>query len=62
MALRWQIVDVPNEPRKIHARPVALLGGLAPFFVFVLGVLAAVNFGLISDLRFKHLIGLIVFL
>ena len=28
LAVRWQVVDVPNA-RKIHRRPVPLLGGVA---------------------------------
>ncbi len=36
MALRWKIVDEPIEPRKIHEKPIPLLGGLAIFLSFFL--------------------------
>ncbi len=29
VALRWQVVDTPNKPRKIHRQPIPLLGGVA---------------------------------
>jgi UDP-GlcNAc:undecaprenyl-phosphate/decaprenyl-phosphate GlcNAc-1-phosphate transferase len=38
IALRWGIIDNPNA-RKIHARPVPLLGGAAIYFAFMLGLL-----------------------
>lgn len=60
LALCFGIVDVPNEPRKIHTRVTALLGGLAPFFVFVAGVFLVISFGLTSELRLKHLIGVLI--
>lgn len=34
VALRYGIVDQPDEARKIHARPVAYLGGVAIFLAF----------------------------
>jgi UDP-GlcNAc:undecaprenyl-phosphate GlcNAc-1-phosphate transferase len=39
-ALAHGIMDVPNDERKIHKRPVAYLGGLAIFVGFVVAVLA----------------------
>lgn len=39
LALRWRVVDEPIEPRKIHTKPIPLLGGLAIFLSFF-GVLA----------------------
>src|SRR5687767_7422873 len=34
LAERWRVVDVANEPRKKHERPVPLLGGVAIFVSF----------------------------
>ncbi len=59
-AIRCRVVDEPNEPRKIHARAIPLLGGLAPFFVFVGGLALAVVAGLVTDLPTKHLFGLVI--
>jgi len=39
VALKYKIVDEPTEPRKIHKKPMPLLGGLAIFLSFF-GILA----------------------
>lgn len=39
VALKYKIIDEPTEPRKIHKKPMPLLGGLAIFLSFF-GVLA----------------------
>jgi UDP-GlcNAc:undecaprenyl-phosphate GlcNAc-1-phosphate transferase len=39
LALKYKIVDEPTEPRKIHKKPMPLLGGFAIFLSFF-GVLA----------------------
>jgi len=44
-ALHYRIVDSPNEERKLHARPVPLLGGFAIFAAFWLVLGYAVFFG-----------------
>lgn len=36
LALKWRVVDEPNESRKIHKKPMPLLGGLAIFLSFFL--------------------------
>ncbi len=38
LAFKYHFVDIPNK-RKIHAKPVPLLGGLAIYLVYVLNVL-----------------------
>ena len=40
MARRWDIVDRPDGKRKLHGRPVPLLGGVAVYGATVLGLLA----------------------
>lgn len=43
MAVRFNVVDIPKDKRKIHKKPVPLLGGLAIYFSFVLTVLLKVG-------------------
>ena len=63
IASRTGIVDKPNDPRKVHQRPIPLLGGLAIFLSFWL-VMA--GYTLFSDhvlggyLLFKYLVGMFV--
>lgn len=63
-ALRLGVVDKPNLPRKIHKKPIPLLGGLAIFlsFFIVLGVAYLINPELVlgKNLLFKNLVGLFV--
>lgn len=37
VAVYLKILDIPNDPRKIHKKPIPLLGGLGIFFAFLLG-------------------------
>lgn len=41
-ALKFDITDKPDAPRKIHTKPMALLGGLAPFLAFWLVILGLI--------------------
>ncbi len=43
-AFRSHILDVPSDPRKIHKRPIPLLGGFAIFFSVVVSVLFYIFF------------------
>jgi UDP-GlcNAc:undecaprenyl-phosphate GlcNAc-1-phosphate transferase len=64
LAIRWRIVDTPDEHRKLHAKEVPLGGGIAIMLAFMLSVLVVATFSdsqfftLASDLKF--VIGLIV--
>jgi len=62
LALRFKIVDQPTGGRKIHKKPIPLLGGLAIFlgFFIVLGFLYFLNPDLIvgKNIFFKNLFGL----
>lgn len=64
LALQLKIVDQPTEARKIHKKPIPLLGGLAIFLAFfiVLGVLYLINPELVlgKNFFFKNLAGLFV--
>lgn len=42
LALRWGMVDQPG-PRKVHTKPMPLLGGIAIYLAFVLGLLLALR-------------------
>lgn len=44
LAQKLGIVDEPSEPRKIHKKPIPLLGGIAVFFSFWIVVLLAIIF------------------
>ena len=49
-ALKRNIVDLP-APRKIHQKPIPLLGGLAIFLSFSLSVIVFWSAGYIEDIR-----------
>lgn len=42
LALRFGMVDHPN-PRKVHVKPIPLMGGIAIYLGFVLGVIATLR-------------------
>ena len=37
VAVYLKVLDIPNDPRKIHKKPIPVLGGLGIFFAFLLG-------------------------
>lgn|SRR3989338_5885030 len=45
LAIKTDCVDLPNVPRKIHTKPMPLLGGLAVFAVFALVVFVYLLWG-----------------
>ncbi len=63
IARRFRILDMPGEPRKIHTKPVPLLGGIAPFLSFavvlVLLVLARPEL-IVSEVPSKKLVGFLI--
>jgi len=62
IALKKQIVDDPAKAeRKIHARPIPLLGGIGIYLGFVVTVFLALYYGLLpgSSASTKHLFGII---
>ena len=50
-SLRHGILDQPNQPRKKHARPVPLLGGVAIFLAFSLTTAVFWQLGVLQDGR-----------
>ncbi len=60
IALKLNIVDNPDGARKIHKKPIPLLGGLAVFFVYFLAVFIYKDNLLVGDLNIFHWIGFFV--
>lgn len=61
LARRFGIMDIPNEPRKIHTKPTALLGGLAVYagLMAVMWYVALhTPYILFASIKVKHLIGI----
>ncbi len=61
LAMRWEVVDVPGEPRKIHTQTVPLLGGLAIFlglFVVLWYMVLTSPYVLMASIKLKHLLGI----
>ncbi|MFA6410891.1 MAG: MraY family glycosyltransferase [Candidatus Buchananbacteria bacterium] len=54
VAVYFEIVDKPG-PRKIHQNPIALLGGVAIYFSFVITTLVFWSFGYVSDVKISNL-------
>lgn len=48
-AKRKRILDFPEYPKKLHTKPVPLLGGLAVYIAFFLTLIGAVVYGFIID-------------
>jgi UDP-GlcNAc:undecaprenyl-phosphate GlcNAc-1-phosphate transferase len=60
VAFYFQIVDLPDKQaggRKIHTRPIPLLGGLAIFVVYFLILFWQKDYFLSGDLELSHLLG-----
>jgi UDP-GlcNAc:undecaprenyl-phosphate/decaprenyl-phosphate GlcNAc-1-phosphate transferase len=49
LASRFGFVDIPNQPRKIHSKPMPMLGGWSLYIVFLVVSLVYVLFGSFSD-------------
>lgn len=45
LAMRLKIIDIPNDPRKIHTAPVPFLGGVSLYLSFTLALLLYMKFG-----------------
>lgn len=60
MALRFQIVDKPNIERKIHSKPIPLMGGLAIFISFFLVLFIFKEHLVAGDLNYHHWLGFFV--
>ena len=54
IALRYNIVDHPDEARKMHKEPTAYLGGVAIFFAVVAGIFVSYTQWIDSPSVFQH--------
>lgn len=60
LAIRWQIVDKPDFVRKIHQKPIPLLGGVVIFAVFFAVIFLFHDQLLIGNLKLHHWLGFFV--
>lgn len=62
IARKFQVIDIPKEPRKLHQKPTPLLGGLAIFLSFTITLLIFLYFGYVMDktIHFQSIIAIIV--
>lgn len=60
LATRLNIVDKPNSDRKIHKKPIPLMGGLAIFLAYFLLLFIFREFLLVGDLNFHHWLGFFI--
>ena len=62
LAKRWKIVDVPSKDRKLHKKPMPMMGGAAlafSFSVVVIGVLIFTDHFTMGEITDLHFIGLL---
>jgi UDP-GlcNAc:undecaprenyl-phosphate/decaprenyl-phosphate GlcNAc-1-phosphate transferase len=57
LALKFNIVDTPDSFRKIHKKPVPLLGGLAIFLLYFFTLFIFRDKLLVGDLELNHWLG-----
>ena len=54
IARRYNIVDHPDEARKLHKEPTAYLGGVAIFFAVVAGIIVSYTQWIDAPSKFQH--------
>jgi len=59
-AQKLGIIDLPGEPRKIHTRPIPLLGGLAVFLTVLVSIFIFKDYILDGRIQPKFLTAIIV--
>lgn len=57
LALRLKIIDLPDNFRKIHSKPIPLLGGAVIFIVFFAVIFLFYNHLLVGNLNWRHWLG-----
>ncbi len=60
LALKLEIVDKPDFNRKIHKKPIPLMGGLAVFLSFFILLLIFKKYLLLGDLNYHHWLGFFI--
>ncbi|PIZ99581.1 MAG: hypothetical protein COX77_01175 [Candidatus Komeilibacteria bacterium CG_4_10_14_0_2_um_filter_37_10] len=59
LAIRWQIVDRPGE-RKVHERPIPLLGGWGIFLSLLVSVILFIDLANFGSLQIKNIVGFLL--
>jgi UDP-GlcNAc:undecaprenyl-phosphate/decaprenyl-phosphate GlcNAc-1-phosphate transferase len=59
-AIKWKLLDLPNDIRKIHRRAIALGGGWGIFLAFFIILLFLINFLVSGDLNYNHWLGFFI--
>lgn len=60
IALKFNILDIPDRKRKIHKKNIPLLGGFAIFLSFFIVLFFARDYILAGNLRLNHWIGFFI--
>ncbi|MEI7452480.1 MAG: epoxyqueuosine reductase QueH [Candidatus Falkowbacteria bacterium] len=60
VAIKFKIVDNPDNKRKIHLKPIPLLGGLAVFLAFFTTIFIGHDYILSGNLTWHHWLGVLV--
>ena len=60
LAWKWKIIDQPKGWRKIHSRATPLLGGVAIFLSFFVGLLAVKEVLVVGKLEYHHWLGFFI--
>lgn len=50
-ARRFHVMDLPGDPRKIHTKPIPLLGGVALYIGVFATLVSIIAFGWLTDIR-----------
>ena len=60
LALKFNIVDQPDFNRKIHTKPIPLMGGLAIFLAFFIALFFFRDYLVIGNLTYEHWLGFFI--
>ncbi len=60
LALRYKVLDYPDKERKLHARAIPLLGGIAIFVALALSLVLGNRYILSGQLEIHHWIGVLI--
>jgi UDP-GlcNAc:undecaprenyl-phosphate GlcNAc-1-phosphate transferase len=45
LAIKLRVLDIPDQPRKIHTQPIPFMGGVAVYISFLIALLVYLKFG-----------------
>ncbi|HPT08326.1 MAG TPA: epoxyqueuosine reductase QueH [bacterium] len=60
LALKFNIIDQPDFNRKIHTKPIPLMGGLAIFLAFFITLFFFRDYLVIGNLNYNHWLGFFI--